>query len=218
MIVLTSTIFAERAFENLNWVIVVLVVTMLALVISKVLFSNNFDALNSLERFLSINDNQQIFSLISQFLFAVLLGTLCTTYITNDYNYIFYSPIIKAITVAVILIIFFWIKSFFSRISAFAFKVSYNNIANSKIATYFRVYSVGILWTSVLLFYFSDLSRLMVFVVCIAVLIILRGLNFFYRFKNQQEQISKNWYYNILYLCALEILPLLVLYKFLTIW
>lgn len=218
MIVLTSMIFAERPFENLNWVIIVLVITMLILVISKAVFSNNFYAIGSLERFVEVNDNQQIFSLINQFLFAVLLGTLCVPYLIEDYDYIFYLPIVKAVSLAVILLLFFWAKSLFAALGAYAFKLSYNNTVNFRVASYYRFYSVAVLWLAVLLFYFSDVSRLIIFLICLIILVLLRVLNFTYRIKNQQEQISKNWYYNILYLCALEILPLLVLYKFLTVW
>src|SRR5690606_35653361 len=207
MIVLTSMIFAERSAENLNWVIGVLMITMLVLVISKVLFTNNFYAIGNLERFLEVNDNQQIFSLVNQFLFAILLGSLFVPYLTEDYDYIFYQPLVKAVITGVILLLFFWLKSFFAALGAYAFKLSQNNTVNFRVSSYYRFYSVAVLWLAVLLFYFSDLPRLLIFAVCLASLVILRILNFTYKLKNQQEQISKNWYYNILYLCALEILP-----------
>lgn len=218
MIVLTTTIFTERPIENLDWVIGILVITMLVLVVSKLIFSNHFYAIGNLEKFVDVNDNQQIFSLINQFIFALLLGSLCVPYLTQDYDYIFYLPITKAVIVAVILVLFFWLKFFFTSIGAYAFKASHNNTFNFRVSSYYRFYSVAVLWLSVLIFYFSNLPKLPIFLGCIAVLIIVRAWQFVYRSKNQQEQISKNWYYNILYLCALEILPLLVLYKFLTIW
>lgn len=218
MIVLTSMIFAERSFENLNWVIILLVATMFVLVISRVLFSNNFYAIGSLEKFIEVNDNQQIFSIINQLLFVILLGSLCVPYLIDDYDYIFYNSIIKAIFIAVIILLFFWAKSFFAMLGAYAFKLSYNNTINFRVSSYYRFYSVAVLWVAVLLFYFAEIPRLPVFLACLVILIVLRVLTFTYRIKNQQEQISKNWYYNILYLCALEILPLLVLYKFLTVW
>lgn len=218
MIVLTTTIFTERPTENLNWVIAILVISLLVLVISKVLFSNHFYAIGNLERFVDVNDNQQIFSLINQFIFAILLGSLCVPYLTQDYDYIFYLPITKALIVALALVLFFWLKFFFASLGAYAFKVAHNNTFNFRVSSYYRFYSVMVLWLTVLLFYFSDLPKLPIFLVCIAVLIVIRALQFVYRTRNQQEQISTNWYYNILYLCALEILPLLVLYKFLTIW
>lgn len=218
MIVLTSIIFAERTIENLDWVIAVLVASMAVLVINRILFSNNFYALGSLEQFIGVNDNQQIFSLINQLLFAVLLGTLCVPYLTDEYDYVFNQPIVKALTAALILLLFFWVKSLFAGLGAFAFKLSYNNVVNFRVSSYYRFFSVAVLWVSVLLFYFSEIPRLPIFFSTLGILVILRSFQFTYKFKNQQEQISKNWYYNILYLCALEILPLFVLYKFLTIW
>lgn len=218
MIVLTSAIFIERPAEDLDWVIGVLIGSMLILVVSKTLFVNNFHALGNLERFLEVNDNQQIFALVNQLLFAVLIGAISVPYLTADYDYIFDRPIHKVIAVSIIMIFFFWGKSLFSAVSAFAFKISYNNPLNLKVSSYYRFYSVAVLWVSVLLFYFTGLPRLPVFILCISILLILRAIQFIYRMKNQEGQLSQNWYYNILYLCALEILPLLVLCKFLTIW
>jgi hypothetical protein len=218
MIVLTSTAFLERPVENLDWVIGCLVGSMLILVISKTLFSNNFYAIGNLERFLEVNDNQQIFAMVNQILFAFLLGTLCVPYLTQDYDYIFARPFSKVLAVSIIMILFIWGKSLISALSAFAFKITYNNSLNLKIASYYRFYSVAVLWVSVLLLYFSGLPQLPVFVGCITILVILRAYQFIYRLKNQEVQLRQNWYYNILYLCALEILPLLVMYKFLTVW
>lgn len=218
MIVLTSMIFAERSYENLNWVIIMLMATLLVLVISRILFSNHFYAVGSLEKFVEVNDNQQIFSLINQILFAILLGSLFVPYLIEDYDLIFFKPIVKAIAIAVILLLFFWTKSLFAVLGTYAFKLSYKNTLNFRVASFYRFYSVGVLWLAVLLFYFTELPRLIVFGACLIILVLFRVLNFTFQIKNQQEQISKNWYYNILYLCALEILPLLVLYKFLTVW
>lgn len=218
MIVLTSTAFLERPVENLDWVIGCLVGSMLILVISKTLFSNNFYVIGNLERFLEVNDNQQIFALVNQILFSFLLGTLSIPYFTQDYDYIFATPFSKVLVVSVIMILFIWGKSFFSALSAFAFKIPYNNSLNLKIASFYRLYSVAILWVSVLLLYFSGLPRLPIFLSCISVLVILRAYQFIQRLKIQKEEFRQNWYYNILYLCALEILPLLVMYKILTVW
>lgn len=218
MIVLTSIIFVDRSVENLNWVIIMLMAALLVLVVSRILFTNHFYAIGSLEKFVEVNDNQQIFSLINQVLFAVLLGSLFVPYLIEDYDLIFFKPITKAAAIAVILLLFFWIKSLFVVLGSYAFKLSYNNTHNFRVASFYRFYSVGVLWLAVLLFYFTDFSRLIIFGICLLILVLFRILNFTYQIKNQQEQISKNWYYNILYLCALEILPLLVLYKFLTVW
>src|SRR5690606_36656344 len=122
------------------------------------------------------------------------------------------------LAIRVIMVLFFWGKSLFSAVSAFAFKISYNNPLNLKISSYYRFYSVAILWVSVVLFYFAGLPRFPIFVTCIVILVILRALQFVYQMKNQEAELRQNWYYTILYLCALEILPLLVMYKFLTIW
>ena len=57
-----------------------------------------------------------------------------------------------------------------------------------------------------------------ILMVLLLLLITIRAYNYVFIFKNQPDKQSKILYYNILYLCALEILPLLVLFKFLNLW
>ncbi|MFV0505027.1 MAG: DUF4271 domain-containing protein [Lachnospirales bacterium] len=89
---------------------------------------------------------------------------------------------------------------------------------NLKTTNYFRVFSVVALWIAVLLFYFTEIRKPIILIVLVVILVIIRALTYRYLFINQPEKQSKIWYYNILYLCALEILPLLVVFKFLNMW
>jgi len=214
---LISAIFVQRPAENLDWVICILFFSMLLMALNRVLFSNNFKALANIERFVEVNDNQGIFSLSLQLIFAALLGTLIAPYMIRDYDFIFYTPVLKVLAVAVIVLLFFALRSLFGWLGLFAFKIPSDQNLNFRSSSYYRAYSVAVLWMAVTLYYFSGLNRLTVFVVSIIILLIIRLLHIIYRYRNQPEQQTKIWYYNILYLCALEILPLLVLFKFLTV-
>ena len=218
MIVLTSNLFIERNVESLNWVIGVLVFVLLLSVISRVLFTSNYFALKNVEIFTEVNDNQLLFSITNQIMFALLIGTLAAPYLTQDFDFVFLHPISKAIMVGVLMILFFWVKYFFTVLGNFAFKSNQDLTTLIRVSSFYRSYSVVVMWIAVVLFYFTSIPKIPILVLCLLSLILLRAFQLRYRFKLQPDQNSRDWYYNILYLCALEILPLLVLGKFLTIW
>lgn len=213
-----SVFFLERPVENLDWVIYILVFTMLMTVIARVLFSYNFEALKRFDRFLEVNENQLLFGFIFQVCFSALVGALLMSYLASEYDYIFYTPLLKTIAVGVFILVFIGLRAALGAVATYAFGISFDRNFNLKANNFFRVYTVAALWIGVLLFYFSDLQKTAILVVLLLILIIVRAFNYLYIFKNQPDKQSKILYYNILYLCALEILPLLVLFKFLNMW
>lgn len=215
---LATISFLERPIENLDWVLYILIFSMTFIVIGRVLFNNNFESLNKIERFQEVNDNQSLFGLMFQLLYAILFSTILTGYLTMDYDYIFHLPIYKALAFGGIILIFFFVRSIMGKVASYAFGIAYDKNFNLKIFNYYRAYSVGILWLVVLLFYFSDIKKLILLAILAALLLIIRVMTYKMIFNNQQDKQTKIWYYNILYLCALEALPLLVLLKFLNIW
>lgn len=215
---IATVFFPERPVESLDWVIYILTFTLLLIVVGRLLFSNNYEALTNIERFQEVNDNQALFGLVFQLSFAVLTGTILMGYLVSDYDYVFHTPALKVLAVAVLILIFFSIRSVLGTVAAYAFGISHDRNFNLKTTNYFRVFSVAILWVAVVLFYFTGIFKPVILVVLAVLLILIRIFTYQYLFKNQPEKQSKIWYYNILYLCALEILPLLVLLKFLNVW
>ena len=215
---IASVFFLDRPVENLDWVIGVLVISLLFVVIGRIVFSNNYEALTDIERFQDINDNQALFGLIFQICFAVLSGTIMLGFIVSDYDYIFHTPLLKVFAISIVILLFFGLRSILSGVAAYAFGITHDRNFNLKTVNYFRVFSVALLWIAVLLFYFSGILKPVILIILVIALVIIRVLTFRYLFKNQPEKQSKIWYYNILYLCALEILPLLVVFKFLNMW
>src|SRR5690606_35935976 len=102
MVVLASNVFLARPIDDLNWVIYLLAGVMLLTVTGKLLFTNNFSAIGNMERFIEINDNQALFSLVFQLMFALLLGALLFPHLTVEYDYIFHTPLIKTLSFTVL--------------------------------------------------------------------------------------------------------------------
>lgn len=215
---LGASFFVERAVNGHDWVIYVLIFTLLTLVISKILFPNNFSRLRSPDDFQEVNENQMLINIIFTLNFSVLLSTLVCTYVTPAYEFIFYTPLLVVLALTAVLLLFFFARRLLAGGAAYAFGVSYDNNYNLKNFNYFRIFSVIILWLGVVAFYFTDLNKTAVLAVLVALLVLVRAAAFRKQFEEQSEKKMNIWYYNILYICTLEILPLLVIFKFLNIW
>lgn len=213
MKVLATLIFNERPIEDLNWVILVLVITMGIVVTTRTIFSNNFESLVKFDRFQEIKDNQNLFGIVFQIVLAVLIGTIVVNYIQLDEAFIMNSLSLKVIGISIGILLFFTIRSVLSKMAIYSFKVPYDQNLQLKTYNFFRVYSVGLLWCTVLLYYFSNVPELYLLLTAAMGLLLIRILTFVKLYQNQSKKQSKIWYYNILYLCTLEILPVLVVLK-----
>lgn len=214
-----STVFyVERPIESTDWVIYLLLITLALIGIGRLLFSGNFESINNLERFLEINDNQRVLSFLLQITLALLLGGILVNYIRLDYDYLLHTPLLKVAMISVVLLLFFGLRSFLGYLARYAFGISmdYNQVL--KVSNYYRIYAVGLLWVGVLLYYYSTISPLIILIILGIILLVFRGIQYVYNLKKQPESQRSVLYYNILYLCTLEILPVLVLFKFLTMW
>lgn len=217
MKILATVIFLERPITNFDWVIYILVGSMLLIALARILLANNFENLYKLERFQEINDNQSIFGLIGQTLFAVLISSLAFSYLANDYDYIFHTAVLKVLAFAGVILGFFGLRKILGSVASFAFGIDYDKNYNQKTFNFYAAYNVGFLWFGVLLFYFSSIPKLILLILIGIILLIIRIITYVKILNNQSEKQTKIWYYNILYLCTLEILPLLVVLKFITI-
>lgn len=215
---LASIIFLERPVEDLDWVIYLLVLVMVIVSVGRIVFNNNFESMRRFDRFLEVNDNQALFGLLFQIVFAILVSSIVVSFFTDKYDYLLHTPYLKVAVSSLLILVFFGVRTLLNRIASFAFGISYDRSYNSKTFNYFRVYLVTALWIGVLLFYFSSINNIILLIVLLLFMIIIRIISYMRVMKNQQDKKSKIWYYNILYLCALEILPMLVLFKLLSVW
>lgn len=218
MKILATNLFVERSVADLDWVLYILVTSMALVAIGRVLFNNNFESLNKFEKFQEVNDNQRLFGLLFQFVFALLISALALNYFTEEYDSLLNTPLLKVVFLSSCILLFFGIRSILGKVASFAFGISHDRSFNAKAFNYFRVHSVALLWVGVLLFYFSSLHQLILAATLLFFLLLIRIVAYYTVMNHQEVKQSKIWYYNILYLCALEILPLLVLFKFLNIW
>lgn len=210
-----TAFFQLRPYEDLDWVLYILVISMVLIVLGRLLFSNNFESLRSLDRFMTVNDNQNLFGLLFQTVYVFLIALLVYQFLPVDYDFVFYSPVFKIVVAAALILLFFSVRTLLSATGTYAFGISPDADLKLRIFSYYRVFGVAILWTGVLLFYFTAINPYILLVIIGFMLLSVRVISYSVYFKNRPNKETKFWYYYILYLCTLEILPLLVLLKFL---
>jgi hypothetical protein len=81
--------------------------------------------------------------------------------------------------------------------------------------TYRNFISIMLFPVTIFLIYTPYAKQTVIFVI-VAVLFVAIFSAFFKMFSKNQGLISRNWFYFILYLCALEITPYVILYKLIT--
>jgi len=95
--------------------------------------------------------------------------------------------------------------------ATFRFEPMMNQYLYEKL-TYRNLIGV-LLWIVNLVIYYIWSPGFYVLLGCIVLIVILNGVTLFYSYKSIEHTIFRNFFYFILYLCALEISPYVILFK-----
>jgi len=205
-----------RNTQNNDIVFGILVFSLLTICATKYLFTKNFVTLKNKTEYLSFtDDNTSIFSFIINFLMVLLVSILLVNHFNIQIvNYNFTFPlqllvcflIISGIMLVKMMIEMAYYRAFYneSSISYFLKTSSYINARNVLILLIFSG-----------LYFYSSLDADIIMISWFALLCINRVWEIYFRYSNQITNNKSIWYYNILYLCTLEILPIMVLAKLL---
>lgn len=202
-------------------VLIVVVVCLLFVCASKYLFAKNFKTLNNKTEYMSFtDDNTTLFSFIVNGITVLLLSLLMVSYYNISYNYFgnfkFYYLSSVAITFGIISVIMLFkllIEVTFYRVfyesSSVSFFMKSSSFVNAK--------NVLLLLIICFLFFYTSITKEYLMTIGFILLFINRLIEVYYIYSKQINNNKSIWYYNILYLCTLEILPIMVLAKLLTI-
>lgn len=202
-------------------VLIVVVVCLLFVCVSKYLFAKNFKTLNNKTEYMSFtDDNTTLFSFIVNGITVLLLSLLMVSYYNISYNYFgdfkFYYLSSVAITFGIISVIMLFkllIEVTFYRVfyesSSVSFFMKSSSFVNAK--------NVLLLLVICFLFFYTSIAKEYLMMIGFILLFVNRLIEVYYIYSKQINNNKSIWYYNILYLCTLEILPIMVLAKLLTI-
>lgn len=207
---------------NNDWITVVFVIVLLLLAVAKWLYKDRLLNLSTLffskDYFLNYGkENQLIFNGFNAILFtiqSIVLGLLILGVV------VFYKPELLEmgslelfLKSTLLVTIFFLIRYLIGKILAIIFEVNrlQEYIAFAKISYFFN----SILWILpfVLSIFYIEKHNLLMFQLTMVIFTILLIVRYVLIARNNKNSIFYRLFYFILYLCALEIAPVLLLYK-----
>lgn len=199
-----------RNFIDQSWVFILLLAVILILGVSRILFQRNYASLRSLAVFQDNQENFFPFAFMTHVVLIVLIGLILLPFIDISTDFLSENNVINLFG---ILIFWFLFRFFINLLLIYLLQMKdyFREIINTQV--YFRFFAVFILLLAVLLLYYSSISNQIILVVSLASI----GLMLVLEYVFQWRKIGSGWishsYYFILYLCMLEILPILYVFK-----
>lgn len=207
-----------RLPEDNDWVLQLFIASLAVLSICKIFFAKNFMALGNLEDYLNVNDNSALFSMIINFLLLVFVSILVVPYFDISAFNPSFTRIAPFFIVMGLLLTVVLFRLLFEVLFFYAFDVTTKLSTFLRSSSYMNFRSLVILMLATLLFYYSELNKTYILGGWVVLLILFRLFDLYFRYIDQKKVNPLHWYYYILYLCALEILPTIVLIKLITNW
>ncbi|GMN09843.1 DUF4271 domain-containing protein [Croceitalea sp. MTPC9] len=211
-----------RNIDSLDWVTVLIFLSLFLLTLGKYLFKgmfSNFIILPFNNKYISQHNKKgkllnwfhlllTLFQLINFSLFIFLASNVLWSKTTNTYPVAF-------VIILGILLIYLLVKIGLQLANGFVFNSNelVSEIIFNKIS-YFNYSSFVAFIANVILTYISIESKAVVYVSFSCILFI-NGIGMVNALRNHQKLISINLFYFILYLCALEIAPLVIIGSYL---
>lgn len=202
-------------------VLIILTVCLLLVCTAKYLFAKNFKTLNNKTEYMSFtDDNTTLFSFIVNGVTVLLISILLVSHFNISYNHFdnfrfnYLSRV--GITFSIISIIMLFrllIEVTFYRVFYESSSVSYF----MKSSSFVNAKNVLLLLVICFLFFYTSINKEYLLIVGFILLFMNRIWEIYHIYTKQISNNKSIWYYNILYLCTLEILPIMVLAKLLII-
>ena len=208
--------YTNRIIESLDWVTLIIVGCIIVIAILKVIYPKRFEDFIRLpvsnNYFLAKGKSEELRHPFSILLFLIQLISI------SLFAYLFFlekgkATVLLFFQILSAVFIFIIVKISIEKIIGTIFSIE--NVIDQYIyekLTYRNFISL-LLVIANLIFYFSvkpDLNTLLIFT---GILFLANILILFYSYKNYRSLIFSNFFYFLLYLCALEISPYLILYK-----
>ena len=214
----TELISIARNSQANDHVLIILIICLLLVCACKYLFAKNFKTLGNKTEYLSFtDDNTTIFSFIINILMVVLISTMIVAHFNVSIFSLKLNIPLQILACFAIISVIMLVKLI---IEMAYFRVFYQDSSLAffmKSSSYVNARNVLILLICAFIYFYSDLDKNIIIISWFVLLCINRVWEIFFRYSNQITTNKSIWYYNILYLCTLEILPILVLSKLIII-
>jgi len=211
-----------RDWQNLDWITVVLVGCFLLLAVAKYLFSKRFQEFIILplsQRYFSIqgkeNDIRHPFNWVL-FIVQTAVMSLFIAMAFSAYKELSFPPsLMLYLQVVAVYIVFVGVTYFLEKIvgTLLSIEVDVHSHLYKKLA-YRNFMALAFFVLNVLFVYLITPSKNLLYA-CIILFLVFNAIALYSSYKNHRNLIFTHYFYFILYLCALEILPYILLFLWL---
>ena len=212
----------ERSIESLDWMTIALVLSLLILSLSKYLFQTkflNFLVLPFNNKYILLSNKKgrlfhwfhifiTFFQYINLALFIFLINKLWRSSTTKNSIQFFFTILVYIILFQLIKILVQWLKGFVFDTTEMITDLIYEKIS------YFNHSSLVMFISNVILIYVLKDSKIVIYI-ALGLILSINAIGLFKLLKDHQKVIVYYLFYFILYLCALEIAPLVVIGSYL---
>lgn len=212
--------YVARTWENLDWVTLILVGCLLCYSLAKYLYPKRFQEFTLLpvtnKYFLVLGKGDEIQHPFNILLFipqVLLVSLFAFLVLKSTQENVLESPLLLFIQLCTGYTVFVLSKFMIEKLigTIFNFETISNKYLYQKLS--YRNLLAVFFFVGNLLFYYILEPSLLALLIFIGIIGVLNGITLFYSYKTNSAVIFKQLLYFILYLCALEISPYIILYK-----
>ena len=208
--------YIERSTESLDWVTLIIVGCIVLFAVTRILFPKHFDDFIKLlisRKYFSAKGLQEDINhpfTVLLFIFQVFTVSL--------FIFLFFPEFSKInswlyLQIAIGVSVFIISKLFLEKMIGIIFSIDLiiDQYVYHKL-TFKNYFSILIFFAN-LIFYYIYSPNLTTLIVIAAGIVLIYGFILIYTFNNYRSLLFSNFFYFILYLCALEISPYVILYR-----
>jgi hypothetical protein len=217
-----NLILENRAIYNTDWATILFIICTFLIVTNRQMFYSQFSDFIKLpinDKFIKIYkepEHLRTWFFISLYIVQIISFSFIIQIALTNYGYTTKDNYISFIRIITVLNFFILSKYFFEKIVSNTFEIDEYEHSINLYKGYHRNY-LGLLTLPIAIFaFYNNLNSLTSINIIIFVLLLINFIYYLNGIKNYKKIILSNFFYFILYLCALEIAPYFFMYYFFT--
>jgi len=217
-----NLILENRVIHNTDWATVLFILCFVLIATNRQLFYAQFSDFIKLplnDKFIKIYkepEHLQTWFFISLYVVQIISFSFIILLALASYGYTTKDDYITFIRIITVLNFFILSKNFCEKIIANTFDITKIEHRINSFKAYHRIY-LGLLSLPIAtIMYYNSPNNLTTINIIISILLIINLSNYLNGIKNYKKAVFSNFFYFILYLCALEIAPYFFMYYFFT--
>ena len=212
----------ERITQNNDWISYILLFALVILVVVKLMFSERLQLSLQLlfsKKYVLVFGREKILVFngfnVLMIIFQLIIFSFLAYFLLKNYFNVFYQNKEYSLFGLIVIILFLSYATKY-LLDKFIFKLFNNDKLHEKItflnSSYLNIVAL-LLFPLILLFVYSPFFNEYILIFTLFLAFILMCLKLFLMINNNKSIIVKNLFYFILYLCALEIAPIIIILK-----